>query len=141
YLASHPGQGRKLKRMYDMRLRPRLSAWTTVAGVFLAVGCLEAARDQSVRKPLGRPEMAVFYVSPNGKDNWSGRWPDPRQNDGPFATVARARDAVRALLKSQKGPQPVRVVLRPGTYTLNQTLEFGPEGSGTKEAPVVYTAT
>ena len=34
----------------------------------------------------------------------------------------------------------MRVVLRGGTYYLDQPLEFGPEDSGTEKAPVVYAA-
>jgi hypothetical protein len=34
----------------------------------------------------------------------------------------------------------VRVVLRGGTYSLDEPLEFGPENSGAEEAPVVYAA-
>jgi len=83
---------------------------------------------------------ADFFVSPQGRDQWSGRLAEPDGNDGPFATVARARDAVRDLLKSRQEAQPVRVVLRGGTYYFDQPLEFGPDDSGTEQAPVVYTA-
>ena len=90
--------------------------------------------------PIGDPAKADYFISPRGKDSWSGKFADPGENDGPFATVERAREAVRALLKSQKNPQPVRIVFRGGTYDLSSPLEFGPEDSGTKRAPVVYTA-
>ena len=86
------------------------------------------------------PRAADFFISPQGKDSWSGRIADPRENDGPFATVARARDAVRGLLKVQKEPRRVHVVLRGGTYYLDSPLEFSPEDSGTEGAPVVYAA-
>src|SRR5262245_36546056 len=81
-----------------------------------------------------------FFVSPEGQDRWSGRLANPDGNDGPFATISRAREAVRALLKSQKEPRPVRVVVRGGTYWLDQPLEFGPEDSGTEQTPIVYAA-
>ena len=45
----------------------------------------------------GNPEEVDFFVSSRGKDTWSGKLADPGENDGPFATLARARDAVRAL--------------------------------------------
>jgi hypothetical protein len=83
---------------------------------------------------------ADFFVSPRGQDTWSGRSADPGENDGPFATVSRARLAVRALLKIQQEPRPVRVVLRGGTYYLDSPLEFGPEDSGTEKTPVIYAA-
>lgn len=86
------------------------------------------------------PGAADFFVSTQGQDRWSGRLADPGENDGPFATVARARDAVRALLNTQREPRRVRVVLRGGTYFLDSPLEFGPEDSGRQKAPVVYAA-
>lgn len=91
-------------------------------------------------EPIDSPGTANYYVSPQGQDQWSGRLADPTGNDGPFATVSRARDAVRALWKSRKEPQPVRVVLRGGTYYLDRPLEFGPEDSGAANAPVIYAA-
>jgi len=41
---------------------------------------------------------ADFYISPAGNDGWSGRLAEPNaaRSDGPFATIARARDAVRS---------------------------------------------
>ncbi|MGO7286873.1 right-handed parallel beta-helix repeat-containing protein, partial [Rhizobium ruizarguesonis] len=39
----------------------------------------------------------IFYVSPDGKDTWSGLLPTANQQggDGPFASIERARDAAR----------------------------------------------
>jgi hypothetical protein len=81
-----------------------------------------------------RAGKADFFVSPKGNDCWSGRLSNPASGDGPFATIARA------LRKSQKEPRTVRVVLRGGTYNLDRPLEFGPDDSGTENAPVVYGA-
>jgi hypothetical protein len=93
---------------------------------------------------LGRAARptSYFYVAPNGSDDWSGQRaaPDAGRTDGPFATPQRAREAVRALLKTQKEPRRVRVVLRGGTYYLDSPLEFGPEDSGAENAPVAYAA-
>ena len=46
----------------------------------------------------------AFYVATDGNDDWSGTLPAPNEagTDGPFATLARARDAIRAL--KQEGP-------------------------------------
>jgi hypothetical protein len=89
---------------------------------------------------VANPEAADFFVSPRGKDSWSGKRAEPGENDGPFATVERARQAVRAVLNTQKVPHRVHVVLRGGTYYLDAPLEFGPDDSGTEKAPVVYAA-
>ena len=42
---------------------------------------------------------ATFYVSPEGNDAWSGKLPAPnkQESDGPFATLVRARDAIREM--------------------------------------------
>lgn len=76
---------------------------------------------------------ASFYVATDGNDQWSGKLaaPNKEKSDGPFATIARARDAVRAL----RIQNPPTVVVRGGVYRLAETLTFGPEDSG-----VVYTA-
>ena len=101
---------------------------------------LAASPESATATPIGKPAAADFFISPQGKDSWSGKLADPGENDGPFATMERAREAVRVLLKSQKNPRPVRVVFRGGTYDLASPLEFGPEDSGTENAPVIYAA-
>ena len=75
-----------------------------------------------------------FYVAPSGNDA------NPGSMERPFATLAQARDAVRAL--KSKGPldEPVRVNVADGLYTLNEPLVLLPEDSGTQAAPVVFQA-
>ena len=122
----------------------RTGTEVTIAAVklsfLLAMACSGPGLERVAAATAQAPETVDFFVSPQGKDTWSGKQADPGEEDGPFATVARARDAVRALLETQKEPRPLRVVLRAGTYYLNQPLEFGPADSGTKQAPVVYGA-
>ena len=108
--------------------------------LLLTTACSSLWPVEAAAAPGGAPGTADFFVSPRGKDTWSGTLADPRENDGPFATVARAREAVRTLLKTPKEPRPLRVVVRGGTYYLDSPLEFGPEDSGTPHAPVIYRA-
>jgi hypothetical protein len=75
---------------------------------------------------------AEFYVSPTGSDTGLGT----RQR--PFATIGRARNALRELRARGGRPKPVTVFVRQGVYSLRQTLAFGPADSGTPEAPVIY---
>ena len=84
----------------------------------------------------------VFYVSPDGNDAWSGKQPASQAGDGAFATIARARDAIRELKQQQGGTlkQPVTVFLRGGTYFLQETLRFTAEDSGSKDFLITYTA-
>ena len=86
----------------------------------------------------------VFYVSPAGDDSWSGRLAEPNaaRTDGPFATLARARDAIRQLKRRAGGrlTAPVTVLLRGGLYRLAEPLVLGPEDSGTAACPITYAA-
>jgi hypothetical protein len=123
-----------------MRIGTKAMVATVSMSLLLATACFKAPLEQINATPNGNTGAADFFVSPKGKDTWSGKSAEPRENDGPFATVARAREAVRALLKTQEEPRRVRVVLRGGTYYLDSPLEFGPEDSGTEKAPVTYAA-
>lgn len=71
-----------------------------------------------------------FYVSPHGCDSGDGS----RKN--PFATIARARDAVRALGKRD---EKITVCVMAGEYNISG-LVFTAADSGTADAPVVYRA-
>ncbi|MEN6521919.1 MAG: right-handed parallel beta-helix repeat-containing protein [Armatimonadota bacterium] len=84
-----------------------------------------------------------FYVSPVGDDSCSGMIPVPSADgsDGPFATPAAARDAIRCYSVEKKGlDRPVTVFIQQGVYELDNTLAFGPEDSGTEECPIRYVA-
>lgn len=85
----------------------------------------------------------TIYVSREGDDNWSGKLAAPNKNltDGPFATLTRARDEIRAW--SQHGTLPtggIRVLVRGGTYSLSHTLKLSFQNSGTNDAPIVWSA-
>ncbi len=103
--------------------------WTMVLVMALSLGTASA---QETR-----------YVATNGNDAWSGTLaaPNAAKSDGPFATLARARDEIRALKKA--GPLPeggVQVLLRGGIYMVDAALSLSAEDSGTVQAPVVYSA-
>jgi parallel beta-helix repeat protein len=94
--------------------------------------------------PRDAAAAVALYVSADGNDTWSGRLPDPNaaRDDGPFATLPRARDAVRALLAEQGGKpsEPITVYLRGGVHALGEPLTFTPVDSGTADAPITYRA-
>ena len=90
---------------------------------------------------LRTSHSALLYVSTAGRDTWSGTLPAPNaaDSDGPFLTVARARDALRERRRAGTLKNvPVTVFLRGGRYALREPLRFTPEDSGTAEAPVTY---
>jgi len=81
----------------------------------------------------GAEPQADFYVAPNGDDAGPGTL------EKPFATLARARDAVRERIA--KGlDRSVLVLVRGGTYRTREPLVFGPEDSGTEAHAVTYAA-
>jgi len=85
---------------------------------------------------------ANFYVATDGNDAWSGSLPAPNAagTDGPFATLTQARDAIRELKATVGLHQPIKVLVRGGTYYLPETLTLGPEDSGTASFPITYMA-
>lgn len=83
---------------------------------------------------------ATFFVSTDGDDAWSGKSeaPNAEGTDGPFATITRARDAIREMKEKDGLSEPVTVMVRGGTYFLDDTIVFGPEDSGTEDCPITY---
>jgi hypothetical protein len=84
--------------------------------------------------------QANFYVASNGNDAWSGRLAEPNadRTDGPLASFAGARDAVRKL--KGKGPlaDDVVVHIEQGTYRLDKPVVFTADDSGTDKAKISY---
>ncbi len=84
---------------------------------------------------------ADFYVAANGDDDWSGTLAEPNAQgtDGPFASLHRAQQAVRERIAAglEKG---VRVLVRGGTYYLEDRLFFSYVDSGTTEHAITWAA-
>ena len=88
-------------------------------------------------------QETVLHVAPDGDDGWSGALaaPNAGRTDGPLASLAGARDAVRRLrAETGEARRAVTVLLRGGMYALDEPVAFTPEDSGTPEAPVTYAA-
>jgi hypothetical protein len=70
-------------------------------------------------------DQTAFYVSAQGKDSWSGRLTAPNADgtDGPFASLERARDAMRT-------GDTHTTYIRGGTYHLDETLSLDSRDSG-----------
>lgn len=81
---------------------------------------------------------AFFYVSPSGNDGLDGRARIAGKSGiGPFRTIVRAKQEVRAALMD---PQVRRVVvfIEKGSYELDQPLFFRPEDAGREGVSVTY---
>ncbi len=80
-------------------------------------------------------QAETFYVATDGNDASRGT------KKRPFATLAGARDAIRASRASGKQhAKGVNVVVRGGTYEQPGSFELAEEDSGTADAPVVFLA-
>jgi hypothetical protein len=85
-----------------------------------------------------KPAEAVeLFVSPQGRDTWSGRLASPNAGatDGPVETLERARELARRYV----GREPVTVTLRSGVYELQRTFVLE-EADGSSSKPVRYRA-
>jgi hypothetical protein len=74
----------------------------------------------------------TVHVAPHGDDAGDG------SRARPFASLARAQAAVRALKAGATGP--LNVELTAGTYRLRTPLVFTTEDSGSPSAPITWTA-
>ena len=100
----------------------------TAPSLALALTLALLAAMQSARA-AGPP---TFTVSPTGRDD------SPGTEARPFRTVARARDAVRAINRGTTSD--IVVVLRGGTHPIDQTIVLDHRDSGTNGHWVVYRA-
>jgi hypothetical protein len=97
----------------------------TVAGLFA----------QNTTQPF-----ADFYVSTEGNDTWTGKLAEPNttKTDGPFATVKRAKLAVRLIKKDCY--RNIYVLIRGGEHRLSETEIFTPADSHYDAYQIVYMA-
>ena len=89
----------------------------------------------------------VFYVAPNGNDQWTGSRPSPNRakSDGPFLTVQRALKATRQWKNTGNAKENLSatIYLEAGIYALSEPLVLLPEDSGltlaslSKQKPVL----
>lgn len=105
----------------------RLISILTIVGALLSGGCASGLN---------------LYVATNGNDAWTGRQADQATGEnGPFASIERARDEIRKLKQANALPSgPVRVYIRDGIYPLDHTIEFNAADSGTVESSISYQA-
>jgi hypothetical protein len=84
--------------------------------------------------------FADFYVSTVGNDQWSGKLSEPNEarTDGPFATVNRAKKAVRLIKKDLY--RNIFVLIRGGEYQLSSTEVFTTLDSHYDSFQIVYKA-
>lgn len=87
--------------------------------------------------------VETLFISQAGNDASSGKiaTTNADNTDGPFATLERARDAIRELNKANKLPNGgVVVEIAKGTYERERAFELTRADSGTAEKLIVYRA-
>jgi len=88
-----------------------------------------------VKLPARPTPGAEFWVAPDGADE------NPGTKQQPFGSLRRARDAIRAMRRTNGLPKGGGVVtVRPGEYRVTETLRLGAGDSGTEASPIVYRA-
>jgi hypothetical protein len=110
--------------------RKQLAGWHKVIMIILM---LTADNLHAEGKIASTTLNANFYVAPEGRDS------NPGTADAPFATVTRARDAVRAKIETGL-KENIQVLIHGGVYPQTVALVFGPEDSGTDEHSITYAA-
>jgi hypothetical protein len=81
-----------------------------------------------------------YYVNSKGNDQWSGtiKLPDSRSKNGPFKTLERAKQAIKALKQNNAFKDKVTVHIAAGHYFLSQTLKFDLLDSGLPGKEIVW---
>jgi len=84
----------------------------------------------------GGPSVAMdLHVARGGRDE------NPGTEDAAFATLPRARDAIRSLKRTAGlPPGGVTVWVHEGVYELDESLALAAEDSGSPDKPIVYRA-
>ena len=97
-----------------------------VCGMLSGMGCISKAYAQE------GPGKA-FYVATNGADTNDGTF------NAPFASLEKARDAIRELKSTSGLPEGgVTVYLREGAYSRLSSFELDEADSGTDNAPITF---
>jgi hypothetical protein len=110
----------------------RKGIYRFIIDLFFLLLLVQAAASSGVP---GRNANVIFYVSPSGDDS------APGSMERPFATLTKARDAIRELKEAGRLPEGlVAVLIRGGVYPLTETFKMTDADSGTESSPIVYRA-
>lgn len=109
----------------------------TVSDPYLFTGTLTPSGDTTLQITYQIEDdsgiVNQFFVALDGDDESDG------SEEHPFATLERARDAIREYNATGVLPAGgVTVYLRGGTYYIDQSFTLGAQDSGTADSPIVY---
>jgi len=121
--------GRLIKAdvIFDRMAANILLIWTIA--LYFSLSLTSSARESDHFK------AADLHVALHGNDLNSGT------QDKPFATLEKARDRIRTIIRDGKLPKGgITVWIHCGTYMRNKTFEIGSEDGGHEKYPVTYRA-
>ncbi len=99
-------------------------------GCYQVVACLLGAFALTIESA----GAVSLYAAPGGADT------DIGDSQHPLASLQGARDRVRQMRAQGNLKEPVTVAFADGEYKLTEPVVFGPEDSGSSDAPVKYVA-
>jgi len=106
--------------------------WIIIFTLIIGLGCSSAQ--------INTNNKADFFVSTQGSDSWSGTLaaPNAAKTDGPFATLEKAKEAVRDFKKDNK--KDILVYIKEGFYQLNKTIVFDLKDAAEDNYKITYAA-
>ena len=105
----------------------------TVSSVLFILSLLPILHDSIAAAVEPESRQADFYVATNGSDQ------SPGTIDQPFATLTRARDAIREL-KQLGTKRDLRVLIRGGTSRIRETVVFSLKDGAADGHTITYAA-
>ena len=76
----------------------------------------------------------TIYLAPDGDDR------NPGTEAKPLASLQGARDRLHEIRQSRLPEDTIRVIIKTGTYKMDEPFVLRPEDSGTDDFPVIYQA-
>ncbi|MDF2925161.1 MAG: hypothetical protein K0R57_4075 [Paenibacillaceae bacterium] len=103
--------------------------------ILLVIVCSSFISYQEAPRAHAESAENAFFVAKEGADSNDG------SRESPFATLERARDAIRGLKALSGLPAGgVTVYLREGVYQRTYSFELGQQDSGVEGSPIIYKA-
>ena len=115
---------------------------TRIPFCFLVLVSVQLGQPRAIRAESEAPhDKFDFCISPRGDDSWSGQLAEPNadRTDGPFATLNKAKLAVRLARAKEPGAK-LRIAIRGGTYRLSETEVFSMPDSAGDEGGTTFQA-
>ncbi len=113
----------------------RYEASETIKEIKRVLNGLPARDPNALHQKITVVNPAIeYFVAVDGSDA------NPGSREKPFKSMEKARDAVRSLKAKKVPPGGVAITIKPGEYSVVNTLLLTEKDSGTVESPIIYRA-